>query len=343
MSVKAGSLGHLLPLVPLARAVPAVLGCQHPALPASQNASKLVSGPSHSMNNGASGLEIGTPAMLLTSTAHGGGRLLELAAMHEGPDAEAVRNVPAALSLDAWYAALADSVAIELFSAGMPAGMRTTGYVPFDGLQEIADRLRIDSPRSLIDLGCGLGWPGLWVARSLGASLTGVDYASAAVTAAAEIASREFPAVQATFIAADATATGLGSAGADATMSLDVVQLVGDRAAFFAEVSRVLRPGGRLAVTTWEAFGSSDAARYPRDLAAEVAQAGLIVELVEERPRWVDHHVSVYESALAAEADHPDDGPLKRLVAEARAFFARPERRRRLLVVARTQSQAGTS
>lgn len=260
--------------------------------------------------------------------------------MPDSSDAETVRSVPSASSLDAWYSALPESIAIDLFSAGMPAGMRTTGYVPFDGLQEIADRLRTDAPRSLIDLGCGLGWPGLWVARSLGACLTGVDYAAAAVTAAEEIASREFPTLEATFVAADPTSTGLPSASADATMSLDVVQLVADRAAFFAEVSRVLRPGGRLAVTTWEALGTSDAARYPRDLAAEVIQAGLIVELVQERPRWVDHHVAVYESALAAEADHPEDGPLKRLVAEARAFFANPERRRRMLVVARTHNDA---
>src|SRR5262249_39239638 len=84
-----------------------------------------------------------------------------------------VPNAESESTDDGWYAVLENSVALDLFASGMPAGLRTTGYVPYAGLEEIAARLGRHAPQTLVDLGCGLGWPGLWVARSIGATLTG--------------------------------------------------------------------------------------------------------------------------------------------------------------------------
>jgi len=141
--------------------------------------------------------------------------------------------------------------------------------------------------------------------------------------------------LDAAFLAADATRTALAAGTMDAVVSLDVVQLVADRSAFYEEVVRVTRPGGLAVISTWQANGNGDAERYPRDLAGKLTEAGLEVEAVHERPAWVQHQTSVYALALATEQNHPDDGPLKRLVAEAKSFFANPQRRRRLLSVSR--------
>jgi SAM-dependent methyltransferase len=246
-----------------------------------------------------------------------------------------VTNAQSESTDDGWYAALENSVALDLFASGMPTGFWTTGYVPYGGLEEIADRLGRRAPQTLVDLGCGLGWPGLWVARSIGATLTGIDRSPAAIAMAKRAAGSEFPDVRATFVAADATATGLPVGATDAVMSLDVVQSVTDHQVFFDEVVRFVRPGDHIALTTWEARGGSDAPRFSQDVGRLMTEAGLVVEAIEERPAWRDHQTSVYERVLAAEADHPDDVPLKRLVAEARSFFANPEHRRRLLVMAR--------
>ena len=235
----------------------------------------------------------------------------------------------------AFYSATRDSIASDLLADGLPEGLRTSGHVPFDGWREIVDALRPLEAKMVVDLGCGIGCPGLWMAKSLGAGLIGIDQSRDAVEQAVVFADTLFQDIDSRFETGDACDTQLPNDLADAVVSLDVLQLVTDRPAFFAEVHRLLRAGGCLALTTWEGDATSPD-RFPRDLAAELHAARFVDVKVAERQAWTERQRSIYRKVLDVEHDHPGDAALQRLALEARAVLDHSSsQRRRILAFAR--------
>jgi ubiquinone/menaquinone biosynthesis C-methylase UbiE len=82
----------------------------------------------------------------------------------------------------------------------------------------------------------------------------------------------------ASFRIGELTATGLPDASVDAVLCTDAIQFAGEPAVAYDEIRRVLKPGGRVALTCWEALDRTDGRLYPRvrrvDLAAGLHQAG---------------------------------------------------------------------
>jgi SAM-dependent methyltransferase len=177
----------------------------------------------------------------------------------------------------------------DALGADLPPEVEPYSFVPLAGLREVAAGLRIARGERLVDLGCGRGGPGLWVARETGAALVGVDYSAVAV----EHATARAPlfAVEARFAVADMAATGLETGCADAVMCIDAFQF-GDPAASAREVARILRPGRRFVVSTWRPLrlGDEELPERVRDLdvPALLAAAGLELVAVEPRPRWLE-------------------------------------------------------
>lgn len=97
---------------------------------------------------------------------------------------------------------------------------------------------------AVVDVATG---PGLLAAAAAarGATATGIDFAADMV----RVASAAHPGV--TFEVGAAESLPLDDAGADAVVSAWGMPHFADHAAFFAEVYRVLRPGGRLSLSTW--------------------------------------------------------------------------------------------
>ena len=173
------------------------------------------------------------------------------------------------------------------------------------------------------------------MAQSLGAGLIGIDQSRDAVEQAAVFAANLFPDIDARFETGNACDTQLPSDVADAVVSLDVLQLVSDRPAFFAEVHRLLRTGGCLALTTWEGDAASPD-RFPRDLAAELHAAQFVDINVADRQAWTERQRRIYRKVLDIEHDHPGDPALQRLTLEARAVLESADsQRRRVLAFAR--------
>ena len=144
-------------------------------------------------------------------------------------------------------------------------------------------------PESMfVDLGCGCGGPGLWVARETGASLVGIDLSSVAVEQAA-LRAREFSvAGRARFEIGDFTALHFANQAFDAAMSVDALWLVSDKRAALHEVARLLKPGARFVFTNWE-----------RDL----SPPGFPAPLGDYRPllHETNFEIDVYEEVLGAE------------------------------------------
>ena len=117
---------------------------------------------------------------------------------------------------------------------------------------ETVSRLRLAAGDAVLDLCCGAGASAIPAAHVVGAAgrVLGIDVAAPLLELARARAAREGLAnVQ--FRQCDATATGLPSDSFDAVVCVFGVFFVPEMPKFVAEMWRLVRPGGVLAVTTW--------------------------------------------------------------------------------------------
>src|SRR3990172_4427095 len=112
-------------------------------------------------------------------------------------------------------------------------------------LRRMADEMGLHPGDTLVDLGCGMAGPALWVTRETGAKLIGVALSPVAVGLASERANRLGLSAAARFQVGSFEDTGLEDASANAAMSEDALQYAPDKSAAIREAARILCPGGR--------------------------------------------------------------------------------------------------
>ena len=118
-------------------------------------------------------------------------------------------------------------------------------------VRELVDYARVPRGATVLDAGCGIGGPALYLAGALGCTVDGVTLSAAQAARANEKANAAGLADRARFRQQDVLATGCPDASFDVVWALESLMHFPDRAAFFAEAARLLRPGGVLAVGTW--------------------------------------------------------------------------------------------
>jgi ubiquinone/menaquinone biosynthesis C-methylase UbiE len=205
-------------------------------------------------------------------------------------------------------------------SPDLPPEIEPYSFVSVALLDHVADALALAPGTTLVDLGCGRGGPGLWLAQSHGAMLIGVDFSAAAVQQATDRAALFGLADRARFVMGDLAATGLADGAADAVVSIDALHFAVDPAAAAREALRLLRHGGRLALTNWQPRSPADArlpARLRIDWADTLGSAGFAEVRVESRQAWHDLFTRVFQVALEL-GDPGNDVGLASLQDEAR-------------------------
>ena len=218
-----------------------------------------------------------------------------------------------------------------------PAGVEPFSLVPRAGLDHVLAQLRLGPGQHLLDLCCGRGGIGLWFASVSGARLTGVDFSPRAIAEASRRAGLFVPRPQASFAVADAADTSLPSSTADAIVCIDALQVVPDKGGLLREITRVLRPGGRAVITTWERR-SGEPAGLPSvysiaDAAALAGAAGLRVIAREEHEDWHGQERAFYQAVIAHDSDQAEPA-LRLLAEEARELLPYSAYVRRLLLLA---------
>jgi SAM-dependent methyltransferase len=178
----------------------------------------------------------------------------------------------------------------EAYGDDYPAEADPFGFVSLSELRAMADHLGGAGVSRLLDVGCGRGGPGLWIARELGASLTGIDVVAEAVIAAYQHAATLGMTERAEFRVASGTETHLPTGAFDGAVSVDALWMIQDKAAAFRELARVLLPGSLIVFTTWEP---------PHlDYAALLAAAGFSGIVKRALPDAMRAQIAVYDAIL---------------------------------------------
>jgi len=185
----------------------------------------------------------------------------------------------------------------DVYGDDYPEGVEQLSFVTKTDLIRIAHFISISSGKTFIDLGCGRGGPGLWVARKTGADLIGIDFSPIAVEQAKERVSDFDLEGHARFFVADFCATGLQDKSCDGAISIDMLWLVPNQTAAMSEAARILRSGARFVFTTWESIKPSEI-----DYHLLLQDSGFVVEEYYEMPDWERRQRAVYERYLAEQA-----------------------------------------
>jgi SAM-dependent methyltransferase len=202
----------------------------------------------------------------------------------------------------------------------LPSQIEPHSFVSAGLLRHVAQALDLAPGQTLVDLGCGRGGPGLWLAREAGVWLVGVDFSPVGVDQAARRAALFGMAHRARFVVGDLTCTGLAQASADAAVSIDAFHFAADPAAAAGEARRVLRPGRRLVLTNWQPKVPDDArlpARLRIDWPQVLRSAGFTDIEMDAWPEWHDLWTRVHRVALDL-GDPGGDALLAGLQDEAR-------------------------
>jgi tocopherol O-methyltransferase len=118
-------------------------------------------------------------------------------------------------------------------------------------VHELVAYAGIPAGARILDVGCGIGGPALYLAGALGCTVEGITLSEAQAARATENARAAAVADRTAFRTRDALDSGYPDGSFDAVWAMESLMHIHDRAAFFAEALRVLRPGGTLAVATW--------------------------------------------------------------------------------------------
>lgn len=172
--------------------------------------------------------------------------------------------------------------------------------------EELARMLAPTATDHVIDIGSGIGGPARYLAATHGCRVTGVDLTPEFVATASALTERLGLGDRVAFQVGSALALPFPDASFDLAWTQNVAMNIADRAAWYQEIRRVLKPGGRLAIqdvaqgaggpltfpVMWADRAGISFLRTPEETRALLEQAGFRVL------RWVDNT----DTALAENA-----------------------------------------
>jgi cyclopropane fatty-acyl-phospholipid synthase-like methyltransferase len=113
----------------------------------------------------------------------------------------------------------------------------------------LIDKLKIGPESHLLDLGCGVGGPGVRIARITGAQVTGISVSEEQVKLANSLAESTGLRERVVFQQANAMEINFPPQSFDAVIAIESIIHMPDRGQVLANIGRLLQPGGRLVLT----------------------------------------------------------------------------------------------
>lgn len=163
-----------------------------------------------------------------------------------------------------------------------PASPTMEALAPYDqfhgrGLDatiEVANAVRIAPADHLLDIGSGIGGPARYFARRFGCTVTGIDLTPEFGEVARHLTRLLGLEASVKFSTGDALAMPFAEATFDGAYSMNVSMNVADKARFYREIRRVLKPGAWL-VLSEIAKGEGAELDYPTPWASSAAESFL--------------------------------------------------------------------
>jgi SAM-dependent methyltransferase len=163
-------------------------------------------------------------------------------------------------ALGALYrAAWGDSLHFAVFQADEERAQAVTATE-----RMLADEAGMRSGQSVLDVGCGTGGPAIAIAAYAGVHVTGIDLVPGHVDRAREGAAEQGFGARTEFVEGDATELPFADASFDHVYAIESAYHAGDKARFYSECARVLRPGGSFVGTDWVRGEPASTAATPR-------------------------------------------------------------------------------
>jgi len=185
---------------------------------------------------------------------------------------------------------------------------------PAVAAQQLTDTLcelaQIERGQSVLDVGCGMGGSSIHLARQLGCKVTGVTLSQVQRTWASTTARFTGVGGQTRFLRQDAETLQIPAGSFDRVWSIECTEHLFDKPAFFRNVARWLKPGGRVAICAWlagDGLEDSDRAQLVYDVCEGfvcpslgsfddyrgwMEEAGLQVETTRD---WTDQVAQTWE------------------------------------------------
>ena len=191
------------------------------------------------------------------------------------------------------------------YGGDFPEEFAHIGFLTMSEAHRMRELLQVAQDGVLVDLACGAGGPGLWMARESGASLIGIDPSDAGLATARKRADDAGLGDRARFMQGTFEQTGLDDDVADALMSVEALQYAPDKRAALDEFFRILRPGARVAFICFEiepgrVVGLPVLGVDPiPDYRPLIDAAGLRVEVYEETPGWEERVYATFGAIVA--------------------------------------------
>lgn len=136
---------------------------------------------------------------------------------------------------------------------------------------EMAELLELAPGTNVADLGCGVGGPLVHVAKTTGANVTGVNLNAHQIARGRRAVRRAGLEDTCDFLLASYMEVPVEDGAFDAAYTYEAICHAPDKSLFFRELYRLIRPGGRIALTEWcltECFDESKPTH--RDMRARI-------------------------------------------------------------------------
>ena len=222
----------------------------------------------------------------------------------------------------------------EVYGNDYLGGLDGENFISMTDLQKIAKSLNINPGETFIDVGCGKGGPGMWIAREIGANYFGIDISEIGIEIATSRAKDFSLESKAQFKVGDICGTDLPDNYFHGAIGIDSLGFVSDPLAAFNEVARILQKGANFVVTCWEEEQSSSM----KDLYFLFHKAGFIIKLIEEITDWERRQREVYQKVLESKKILIKDMGLEAAfipIMEAKKFLPLLKFMKHVLVVAK--------
>lgn len=221
----------------------------------------------------------------------------------------------------------------EVYGEDYPEEANPDSYITITDLRTISNNLNVGPGKTFIDLGCGRGGPGLWIARETGANYVGIDIVESAIEEAKRRIKDYKIKGNFDFRVGNIHSLNFPAKSFDGAISIEVLHYMPDMLVAFKQVARILRSKSFFVFTAWENKKSPkiyDYRPYLRD-------AGFQVKTYIVTPDWKEHQREVYQKIIESKKvlikDMGREGAFA-WITDAKTFLPMLDDFRRILAVA---------